>query len=332
MIRFNLLYWLLIPVLCAALWMLQKDMNNHKNEFLGFAENKESEINLDFDVIMSKILVNTGDKVQKGQILAEAESFEFDEEIRQSAIQIKGLQIKTLENKSEIRAEIAKLEKDMTEKTAAILTRIKNVEADMQFYTSLHSKVKSSSDTINSISPSQIMLENLREELAEIKGSYSRLISHYKKQLSVPESTEADIMKLGSQTGFLEQKKKKLSITAPYDGVVGTINVREGEHVKAFSGIISFYELTPPTVTGYLNEKFVAGFEKGDTVVLSSLYHPEKKVSGIVLGKGHRIIEIPEKFRKMPEIKTYGVEIFIKINPDNQFLQKEVLKISKAGN
>jgi multidrug resistance efflux pump len=332
MVRFNIIYWLLIPLLCSGIYFLQKDMNNHRNELLGFAENKESEINLDFDVMMTKILVNTGDNVQKGQVLAEAESITYDEEIRQSAIRIKGLQIKSAETKAEIRAEIAKLEKDMTEKISAINTKIKNIEADAEFYSSLRKMTDGTEFTTGTENPTPTILENLRSESKDISDSYARLINQYRKQLAAPVASEADIEQIGSNAGFLSEKKKKLNITAPYDGVIGAINVREGEHVKAFTGIISFYELTPPMVTGYLNEKYAASIQKDDSLSVQSLYHPDKKVTGTVISKGHRIIEIPEKFRRVPEIKTYGVEVFIKINPENRFLQKEVLKITKAGN
>jgi hypothetical protein len=42
-----------------------------------------------------------------------------------------------------------------------------------------------------------------------------------------------------------------------------------------------------------------------------------------VIGMGHRIVEIPERLRKIPEIKTYGREVLIQIPSDNKFLQKE---------
>jgi hypothetical protein len=38
---------------------------------------------------------------------------------------------------------------------------------------------------------------------------------------------------------------------------------------------------------------------------------------------GSRIVEIPERLRKNPDLKTYGREVLIAIPPSNLFLQKE---------
>jgi hypothetical protein len=51
-------------------------------------------------------------------------------------------------------------------------------------------------------------------------------------------------------------------------------------------------------------------------------------IKGVISAKGYRVIEIPEKFRKIPDVKIYGVEVFITIPRANLFLQNEVLKIS----
>jgi hypothetical protein len=44
---------------------------------------------------------------------------------------------------------------------------------------------------------------------------------------------------------------------------------------------------------------------------------------GVISGLGHRIIEIPERLRKIPELRTYGREVLIEIPNNNHFLQKE---------
>lgn len=320
--QFNAVYWVLIPALGAGIWFLAKDMSNYKKEFLGFAENKQSEINVDYDIVVRKIYVHTGDQIKKGDTLIIAEQSSFDEDLQNADQEIEGLKIKSLQSDAEIRQKISELETELSEKVASLETKIRNKESEMIFYKSLVTNTSEPSS-----GPSDEYIKSINDEIATLKRTYRILTDAYRKQLTMPDVYTSDIKLIGTKKTYIESRKKKLYITAPFDGIVGNISVREGENVKSFSSMVSLYESSPPFATGYINERFTDGFELGDTVAVSSLYHFQKKGVGIIMGKGHRIIEIPEKFRRIPEVKTYGVEVFIKINPQNGFFQKEVLKI-----
>ena len=66
----------------------------------------------------------------------------------------------------------------------------------------------------------------------------------------------------------------------------------------------------------------------GDSVQVVSVMHPNHMAKGIITGLGHRIVEIPERLRKIPEYKTYGLEVYIGLDAKNIFLQKEALKFT----
>lgn len=114
-----------------------------------------------------------------------------------------------------------------------------------------------------------------------------------------------------------------MAIYAPKDGLIGNIHCLEGEHKSSFSTLITFYERNPTLVRGYVHESLIVHVKEGDTLEVSSILHPEQKGFGLVGGLGSRIVEIPERLRKIPEIKTYGREVLIQIPPNNPFLQKE---------
>ena len=52
----------------------------------------------------------------------------------------------------------------------------------------------------------------------------------------------------------------------------------------------------------------------------------------MITGLGSRIVEIPDRLRKNPDLKTYGREVLISIPPTNFFLQKEkvILNLLKS--
>ena len=116
-------------------------------------------------------------------------------------------------------------------------------------------------------------------------------------------------------------------MVAPYDGIVGSLHFREGMYAKAFTNLISFGQTSPVLITAYLQEKYIVNVNPGDSVSVSSLYHQDKIINGVVSSIGQRIVEIPEKFRKIPEVKIYGLEVFIAIPANNTFYQKEIMRI-----
>ncbi|MBK9149997.1 MAG: efflux RND transporter periplasmic adaptor subunit [Saprospiraceae bacterium] len=324
-LKVNLLYWFLIPLVLAGLWWLFRDMSNHKYEFLGFAENQEAEINSDQDLVIQEIRVRTGDMVKKGDTLVIGKRYFWDEEINQADLKLQELRLKGIQQKSEIKRNIAELEQEMNQKLASLRSRINIAESEASFYQSLVQGTdpgfQKNTDKNNYI------LENLVNEYNAVKDAYLQMINTQKLRLSEKSPDEAVSEQVNQRKASYAMHKSELAILAPQNGIVGTIQVREGEHVKAFTDILSLYDAAPPTVTGYINEKFTANVNVGDSVILNSLYHPQKTVKGIILNKGHRMIEIPEKFRRIPEVKTYGVEIFVKIDQTNHFLQREVVII-----
>lgn len=328
--KINIFYWIIFPLSLYAIYSLNIKLRLSHEEFYGFAENKQNEVNLDKDVTVSKIYVKTGDQIRKGELLMRVFNNEMKEEINQLDVAIDGAQIKTDQNLAEIRAEILGLEQEKSNKLAEIQSKINVAEKDFTFYrTLMKNNTGRNVDTVTDIqNPKAEYIKNLQEELTSVRVSYDNQISHFRKMMSAPQETITLKNQWNTKKNYLKGEEGKFDVVAPYDGVVGNINVREGENIKAFSSLVSFYESSPPVVLGYILEKYNVQLNIGDSVSIHSVYNPNKKVTGIIASKGNRIVEIPEKFRKIQDVKIYGIEIFINIPPDNQFLQKETLKIS----
>jgi multidrug resistance efflux pump len=141
------------------------------------------------------------------------------------------------------------------------------------------------------------------------------------KIMAVPMQNEVSSLK--EEIEQFQKEQEQLKILAPADGLVGSIHSQPGENVKAFDALISFYEKNPNTVVAYLHESLSTKIKVGDSLSVTSSLHSDEHCLGRVSGLGHRIVEIPERLRKIPEIKTYGREVLIEIPHDNSFLQKE---------
>ena len=72
-----------------------------------------------------------------------------------------------------------------------------------------------------------------------------------------------------------------------------------------------------------MHESLILHVSVGDSLEVGSTSQPEHRIMGKVTGLGSRIVEIPERLRKHPQLKTYGREVLIQIPAQNPFLQKE---------
>jgi len=329
--KLNIFYWFIWPILGYAAYLLVNELKLSHREYFGFAENKQSEINLDKDVTVAKLMVRTGDKVKKGQLLMVVKNTEISQQINQITTEENGLKIKNDLNQAELRAEILKLEKEREIEIAGIQTKINHAKEEDEFFKKIsingHDNIQRESTLSNN--PNSILISNLEKEIDAIRLHYNNQISQYKRMILQPQQTKTEKAIFNGAKTHLKSELEKFNIVAPFDGIVGSVNARENENIKAFTSLISFYELTPPLVMGYVQEKYDLNINVGDSVQIASVYNPNKKIRGVIASKGSRIVEIPEKFRKIPDSKIYGIEVFINIPHNNSFLQKEVLKISE---
>ena len=120
-----------------------------------------------------------------------------------------------------------------------------------------------------------------------------------------------------------DHRIQPITVTAPSDGLIGNIHCKEAEHVSSFQTLLSFYEPHPQFVKGYVHENLSLKVAVGDTFLIRSTKDASVVYKGAVTGLGSRIVEIPERLRKMPEVRAYGREVSVEISPDNSFLQKE---------
>lgn len=323
--KINLLYIVIIPAL-FGIWHISQNYGQHSAIFYGFAENKDTEINHDHPVHVNKILVAPGEFVNKGDLLIEAEHAKFDLKLNDLKSDIEAAKLRVEERKTNLLSNIRQLELSKELKRKEIQLEIEEIKSEIALNESLLKEVESIKveTNKNQLSPKEQKIKMLEEELALSLQPIDQEIKFLKKELSIVNSPlEVQMEKLEKEQIFYSEEQKKLSITAPTDGLIGNIHCKEGEHKSSFATLITFYERNPTMVSGYVHENLILHVKEGDTLEVSSSLHPEHKKLGVVKGLGSRIVEIPERLRKIPEMKTYGREVLISIPPDNPFLQKE---------
>lgn len=307
-----------------GVWHISQNYGQHSAVFYGFAENKDTEINHDHPVQVNKILVTPGQFVEAGELLIEAKHAKFDLKLNDLKSDIEAMRLQVAERKNTLLSNIRKLEAERIKKVKEIELELEKTKVEIALNESLLKDLKSIEISKNGLSPKQLKLKNLEKELIISTQPFDVQLASLRKELAVVSSPlEVQIEKLKEEEIFYSEEQKKLSITAPSDGLIGNLHCKEGEHKSSFATLITFYEKKPTMVSGYVHENLLVHVKVGDTLEVSSSLHPEHQILGIVKGLGSRIVEIPERLRNIPEMKTYGREVLISIPADNPFLQKE---------
>ncbi len=302
---------------------------NHYAEvmvFYGFANNHEININLENSAKVKSINISPGQRVSKGDILIQVtrssiavsqsdinhdiSKLESQYHLWESGLKnsLRTLRAQKIEQKNKLENAISKLESEMKINQ----TLIKDIESIDQ--------VKDH----NGSNPRKIQLEGLKEDLRLSMNIYNSEIRKIQKELMNEDNPiKIQVAKLGNNLEFVNEEESNLNITAPNDGVVGSILCKIGENIPAFSPYLTIYEEVPTHVKGYVLERMIPNIETWDSIKVQSVSHSELSITGVVSGMGSRIIEIPSRLRKNPNYTTYGREIEIRIPPQNPFLQNE---------
>lgn len=326
--KWNLFYWIVAPALVLVLYYLSNQFSLSHDEYYGEAEARQTEINLDQDVLVKAIYAETGQKVKKGDTLLVAENKDVNENIEQLDFQRKGAEAEMALEKAGTDAKIFELQQEKQTKLAELQTKYNTARAEVDFFRRLAGNQTKTTTTEH---PNQALLTSLQEEMKKTGEEYDRQIDHLRKMKQQRGRYTWTKEQLARSRKHLQQHQQAFIVTAPYDGIVGHINVRQGEHVESYTSLITFMEPNPSEVKGYVPEKYTVNIRVGDTVAVVSKYHPEKMNFGIISAVGNRVVEIPEKFSKLPDMKTYGIEVFIRIPLPNPFFQKEIIRVKPWG-
>ncbi len=322
---FNPIYLVAI-VVAFFLWKFSMTFKHEAPLFYGFAENKETEINLDHPVEVNKIYVTPGQFVKQGELLIEVSHIEYEHDISKELNDIEGLKIKESLWKSNKEADVKILISKHQAELNKIAFEIAETKKEKKYQESLfegldninHKERKITYDPLNE------KIQSLNAEKEQLEKVHQTALNNLQAAINNPNNPyRKEIEGRYAEINLKKNKLEKLSLSAPTDGLIGNIHCKEAENISSFKTLISFYEPNPSQVKGYLHEDMIVQVNVNDSLIVRSLTNDAHKYQGIVKGLGSRIVEIPERMRRIPEIKTYGREVLVEIPLDNKLLQKE---------
>ncbi len=313
----------------ALLVMITLTSEKRTNQFMGLTESKEQIINFTYPVQLKKLYVLPGQKVKKGEVLAELIRADIYGKINILDFQINELKSKSELNKNRLQTELSELEIKEKSGISKINDQIKQftykANQNLELISSL-TGVKQSQSTQGT----RLKLQSLKKEKQFIIERAQIKRENILYQLNNEHNPINDeINKLLEKKKFLFQDEIKLTVHAPIDGAIGSIRFNEKESIKAFETFMTMHDNYPTYVTGYIHENVVGHLEIGQEVEIEYVSEEYKSKIGVFEGNvktiGSRIVNFPVRLKKYKIVPLWGYKVYIELPKNDLKLGQKVM-------
>jgi multidrug resistance efflux pump len=113
----------------------------------------------------------------------------------------------------------------------------------------------------------------------------------------------------------LELQRDTLELKAPFDGQVSEIAIFPGEVARSGQPIVTLVAERPTMAIAYLDQAWALKVRPGDEVTLVSPDRTGPVRKGRVASLGPDIVELPERFRPLPDRPAFAREVHVELDP-----------------
>lgn len=311
------------------LWLINDRINKETIALYGVVTNKETKINTKENIKINQVFVTTGERVKAGDLLLTANHIELEKELKNDSLALEGLDLEKQEGQTIYRQQEQNLRLTLDQQLKQIDLQISQLKNDKTHQIEALKKIIGEEAEKLNYSAIDHQLSLLYQQKKLLQQKFDTEIHHIRQAaLQSKELIHSREEIIKNDLSLLSKKMKQLEIRTPIDGIVGTILCKQGENTSAFDTLLTIYEPHPSMVKGFIHENSHLNIQKNDTLLISTFDEKTFSCKGSIKNIGNRIIEIPERLRKFPEIKIYGKELTITIPKNNRFSLNEKVIIS----
>ncbi len=327
--RINLFY-IVVAALGIALFTLFRPDYYQSLSFYGFAESNETDINYNYPIVVDQIYVNPGQAVSTGDTLMRISRRKSKEVLEDQNYRIAELRAEENIWQQNKESDLNQAEVELENQVKVYDQEIASKRQELQYKSELSDGLKILQNTSTSYNATADEIVELETKKSSYLNEQQAKITAIKEELAIGNNPyRVQIERLNAERAFEEsQRVIPVAVFAPTDGIIGTISCKEAEHISSYSTLMTFYEPHSGLIHGYVHEDLTLQVQMGDRFEIGSLKNENIRYEGKVIGLGSRIVEIPTRLRKIPEVKTYGREVQLEITQENSFLQKEKVSIT----
>jgi multidrug resistance efflux pump len=324
MLRKNLFYivWFAVVLIVGVMSTVYRD---GREAMVAQVESRVATVSLPVVARIDSIYVIPGQSVRRGDALVKISRPDLDLEIRKAQYGLQLSRMDSLHKVQQYERQQSKLRLDYQQQEQTLLAKRKTkaleiaaLKSKQQLLTKLSSKgVEADLDALN------LEIALIDEQLTKIRIGWQiertqlRKLFETQQQLMMVQIKE-ELLKLEE----LRLEKAELTQYAPFDGTVGPINVELQEITEAHDKLVSIFESSPSLIKAYTKENQTATLSIGQGVKVTAT-NRSYEINGVIESMGSRVTSYPAKINPNPNGQSYGQEVFIRINPDNRFLEGE---------
>lgn len=317
--KINLLYvfWVLALLI---FFMIMRNLNTQGSRTIfGIAFSESYSLNVEYATIVTDRRVQTGDRVKKGDTLLILHRSEMERDLEDRLASINLLEVERDSKNELLNKEIAIFTALQNSRESEILAQIKIVTQELQIQKNLLQSIGDSKSKMEN-NVKQLELDALKESQQHLQLKTNQQLNAYESQrVANNNSCTAHVAQLKNDLNYFSQEQHKMFVLSPCEGIVEAILVLPNDIVPQYKELVRVNSITPNKVTGFIHESVATPFNLGDTVMLASAARPDIKAKGIIIGNGTNLVELPLRLRKFVEIRAWGREVYIKLDPTNSF-------------
>jgi len=328
---FLLLSWLSAVGILIVLTIYNKD---NVDRFLGLTSSKETPVTFPYPVYMKKLYVEVGDRVKKGDLLAEIVRANVTTQSNLINYKIDALEAKKLQDSQKLQVKLDELVMNQKLQTAKIDSDIK--EYRLKMVKNKEAEVSISGITIHMDNRNlQLKIKALNEKKKLSNEKFLLRQASIENELSkggVP--LEAGIKGLDAKKSLSLEKEKELKIFASFDGEISEIDYPKNSYAKSYTTLMKMHPVYPKYVTGFIHEDIENSLKIGQEIYvepLSKLYNSEMVFKGKVLSISSRIEGFPIRLKKYKIVPLWGYKVLIEL-PENSLKLGQKVAVSTENN
>ncbi len=325
--KINILYVFWIIALILFIWLMLNLKTQVTKTIFGTATTQVYSMNVEYATIVNECKVHQGDRVKKGDTLLVLLRGEMDKSISDVFSMINQLDVDRNAKNQILDKEEAIFNAQQASKISAINAQITILEKEIEIQNNLLYAIgQEKTKPTNNIK--QLELAGLKESLEQLRiQSIEQKKSYNTQREGNNKSYEARLATNKNDIDYYQLEKHKMIVVAPCDGIVDNVYVLPKDMAPQYKELIRINSVTPNRVTGFIHESMAIPFQLGDSVLLTSAARQEISCKGMIIGNGNHLVELPLRLRKFVELRAWGREIFVQMNPDNNFYIDEKILI-----
>ncbi|MDZ4706942.1 MAG: HlyD family secretion protein [Saprospiraceae bacterium] len=323
----NKIPWIYLLALLTFIFFLPKVKNKlqYSEEFYGIAENQIRSYSRPNDVTVQNIRVRLGQSVLAGDTLMIFQPKSLFYKKEDLASQSRLIDIDRQSDQFQLRQQL-----DQALSKKVLIPEEYRIKTDRlwrqkKITDSLASLVLNA-PVNNSRFDSEIKTLDEMKEI-DIKNNENLIMALERAMSQSPDPSREKQSSIHAEVSRLEEQQKELVLLADTEGMIGQLEVQNGDPVPAYQSLIKIYSAHPNLVTAYINEGYLGKVTFKDSVLVQSISETGYQLKGSILNLGSRIAVVPDRLKKIPELKAWGREVQIEIPADNRLIQGEKVKV-----